>query len=160
MALQQLQEIKFNDVNYQQMLADFILSDDYYNLRGQLDLGFSIEQHLIINGHTLLTTAAADGRYNIVNLLLSRGADIDKRIVGPFGAPGGTALFMAAGRGHADLVQMLLDEGADPQVKTASGKSPADIAKMKGHQDILIILDPSSNSSSQLSLEYSPVAGQ
>ena len=59
-------------------------------------------------GHTALTLAAASGHYRSVELLLSRGAQVDVR-----NKKGNSSLWLAANGGHLDVVQLLYSAGAD-----------------------------------------------
>ena len=57
---------------------------------------------------TALTLAAASGHYRFVELLLSRGAQVDVR-----NKKGNSSLWLAANGGHLDVVQLLYSAGAD-----------------------------------------------
>jgi ankyrin repeat protein len=59
-------------------------------------------------GQTALMSACHKGQVDIINLLLSRGASIDKCDF--FGK---TALMEAVAHGHENVVQLLIDQGAD-----------------------------------------------
>lgn len=58
-----------------------------------------------------------------IDLLLSRGADLDRR-----DDRGRNALMIAAERGHEDVVRHLMETGADPLVKDRDGKTAIDLA--------------------------------
>lgn len=58
-----------------------------------------------------------------IDLLLSKGADIDQR-----DDRGRSALMIAAERGHADVVRHLMATGADPLAKDQDGKRAVDLA--------------------------------
>lgn len=60
-------------------------------------------------GVTALVRAAGRGDHALVDLLLGRGARIDKGT-----AQDNTPLMLAAARGHRELVARLLQAGADP----------------------------------------------
>ena len=57
---------------------------------------------------TALTIAADKGHYRFVELLLSRGAQVDVR-----NKKGNSSLWLAANGGHLDVVQLLHHAGAD-----------------------------------------------
>ena len=78
--------------------------------------------------------AAAHGT-EIVRLLLENDAPADARQHG-----GWTALHEAAQIGDTHMVRDLLQHGADPQARSDDGKTPADMATAKGHEEILKLL--------------------
>ncbi|AVG17491.1 hypothetical protein CFN79_17380 [Chromobacterium vaccinii] len=55
---------------------------------------------------------------------------------------GYTALHSAAENGCAENVKFLLENGADITIRTASGKSAADLARQQGHKMIATLLEP------------------
>ena len=72
--------------------------------------------------------AAADGDDATVELLLSRGADINLA-----GKSGETALMLAAKNDRQTTVILLLKKGANVNAKTKQGNTARDIAKRHGH---------------------------
>ena len=90
--------------------------------------------------------AASSGNLDVIELLLSRGADIneipsDELIVDKFHDQGlGTALCVAASKGETEAVKLLLKRGADPGIKHENGKSAMELAREKGHDDCVAIL--------------------
>ena len=82
-------------------------------------------------GWTALHYAAAIGNNAIVGLLLEKSAYIDAA------SPNGTTpMMMAARSGHILTVKLLLDEGADATLKNQQGMSAIDFALKFGHKDI------------------------
>ncbi|WP_058936058.1 ankyrin repeat domain-containing protein [Roseateles depolymerans] len=55
---------------------------------------------------------------------------------------GYTALHGAAENGCLENVQLFLASGADVTIKTASGKTAADLARLQGHDAIVALLEP------------------
>jgi len=49
---------------------------------------------------------------------------------------GYTALMIAAGNGFADAVDVLLEAGANPALKQSEGKTAADFARERGHEEL------------------------
>jgi ankyrin repeat protein len=82
-----------------------------------------------------LVHAAAWGRAEVVEFLLTRGADVN---VIPAGFDySGTALHYAAFGGHREMVDRLLRHGADPAiVDTKIGKLPEDWAEHSKHHEL------------------------
>ncbi|GLW07690.1 hypothetical protein Misp01_28200 [Microtetraspora sp. NBRC 13810] len=83
---------------------------------------------------TALYRAAVDGRAEIVDLLLARGADAN-RFSGDADDDEGLPLCGAAARGLTSIVEALLAAGADPLGKEAGGWSALLWAAAKGHRE-------------------------
>lgn len=66
-----------------------------------------------------------------VELLLNEGAQPDAVQVAGY-----TAIFSAATANRKDLVEMLLERGAHAQVRNDAGKTPADLARERGHMEL------------------------
>ena len=70
-------------------------------------------------------------------MLLTEGnAEVDKP-----NNNGATPLYGAADMGKTDVVKLLLRGGADANIKTNAGHKPLAIAKSKGHQAIVALLE-------------------
>ncbi len=67
--------------------------------------------------------------------LLDSGANMDHP------CDGETALFAAAKMGHIEVVQLLIEYGADLLKCNEHGVSPLDIARIKGNNTIVHILE-------------------
>jgi ankyrin repeat protein len=91
-----------------------------------------------------LMFAASNGHAQVTAMLLERGADPDQREE----SLGWTALIWAAKEGRSDAVQTLLDYGADASLRDFDGRSAADWAMERGHDEVLSLL-----------LKRSPAAG-
>jgi uncharacterized protein len=100
-----------------------IKRSDFAALRIELDSGVS---HNLANkfGWTLLMLAEFKGGVAIGELLISRGADMNKATnYGKSGFPEQTALSSAIIGGHPRFLKLLLDKGADIN-STLTGASP------------------------------------
>jgi ankyrin repeat protein len=118
-------------------------------------------------GRTLLQEACYDGHKNIVELLVSKGADVnskDKMGHGPLhlscsqghrdiselliskGAHvnadygKGSPLYQACSGGHRDVAELLISKGADMKVKSKSGNTLLHSACISGHKDVVELL--------------------
>jgi ankyrin repeat protein len=81
-------------------------------------------------------SAAAAGHAQVVAVLLDHGAQVDAR-----SHLGFTAIIDAAQNGDVALVAMLIDRGADPQGANDRGQTPLDVARDKGHQEVVDLLE-------------------
>ncbi|KAJ8528420.1 hypothetical protein K7X08_022112 [Anisodus acutangulus] len=88
-------------------------------------------------GRTPLHIAASKGLLGNAKVLIDAGAQVDGR-----SKDGRTALFRAAANGNCEMVKMLVEMGADPTVNELHlGRSALDIARAKGHEAVVIILE-------------------
>jgi hypothetical protein len=78
-------------------------------------------------GETALTDAADEGRKEMVELLLARGAQIDA-----VNQEGDTPLMRAALRGHTDIVRLLLEKGADTGIEDNRHQTALMMARIWG----------------------------
>merc|ERR1712142_1456149 len=81
---------------------------------------------------TALTIAADKGHYRFVELLLSRGAQVDVR-----NKKGNSSLWLAANGGHLDVVQLLYSAGADIDGQDNRKVSCLMAAFRKGHSKVV-----------------------
>lgn len=101
----------------------------------------------LTRGMTPLLAAAAEGRLEVVKLLIERrAAQIDEAT--PFhlnnfgGFSGGlTALHWAAMNGRVDVVKYLLESGAKVNKKAWDSKTALDWAKRRGHESVAETLE-------------------
>ena len=80
-------------------------------------------------GKTPLMWAAWNGRLEIVEQLLRKGASMEVKT-----RSGGTALHLAVSRGHDHVLQLLLSRGADIRHKNRSGQNVLIVASEYGFQ--------------------------
>jgi len=83
-----------------------------------------------------LHSAASARNLDAARLLLEHGAPINARQQG-----GWTAIHAAAQSGDRALVELMLKSGADPTLANDEGKTPAAVAREKGHEEIAALLE-------------------
>jgi ankyrin repeat protein len=85
------------------------------------------------NGDTALHWAAADGRQDIVGLLLQqKGIDVNLQ-----NEDGDTALIWAAFEGHQEIVQLLVAKGAKINERDNEGATALHLAAFNGHTEVV-----------------------
>jgi uncharacterized protein len=96
-------------------------------------------RHRDIYGHTALHMAVGAPPYGrgainqaeCVELLLKAGSELEAET-----KDGGTALASAAWFGCAPAVEVLLNAGADPTRRDSKERTPADLARERGHDEL------------------------
>jgi formylglycine-generating enzyme required for sulfatase activity/ankyrin repeat protein len=87
-------------------------------------------------GLTALHRAAFFGSFEVAQLLIARGADVNADR-----SRGTTPLFYAASGGHGQIVELLLKNGADIEARTGAGQTAVSTAAQQGHLDIINLLE-------------------
>jgi ankyrin repeat protein len=86
-------------------------------------------------GVAAINAALAGPKPDIARTLIAAGADVNS----PQNS-GETPLHATAFRGNVELTQFLLDQGANRAARNSDGKTPADIARERGHNDVAELL--------------------
>eukprot|EP00118_Oscarella_pearsei_P003104 m.12968 g.12968 ORF g.12968 m.12968 type:complete len:2147 (+) comp24414_c0_seq2:49-6489(+) len=89
-----------------------------------LDHGADIE----LGASTPIMEAAQEGHYDLVKMLLERGAKADA-----VANNGDTALIFCCSNGHTEVAELLLDAGANLEHKAEGGRTPLMKAARAGH---------------------------
>ncbi|MBN2181047.1 MAG: ankyrin repeat domain-containing protein [Sedimentisphaerales bacterium] len=105
---------------------------DLDKVKAFIDQGADIKQKKGMIEGTALHAAAAGGHKEVVEFLISRGADANITNIA-----GKTALHIAAGAGHLEIVQILLKSGSDVNTKDRMGNTALDLALEAGHTEIV-----------------------
>ena len=104
---------------------------DLAEVKRFLEQGISVDSR-DSEGHTALHFAALNGKRDVVEFLLSQGADVDAN----FNSSWGTPLDLASLEGHKDVVELLISKGANVDPKDKYGWTPLDDAVWHGQKDI------------------------
>jgi hypothetical protein len=130
-------------------------------IRALLAAGARLDVHCF--GGTPLRIAVAQGDRELVELFLSHGADPDAKTYSPFSKTAKTEriksplgymgystqiLHEAAEKGSREIVELLLKAGADPSAVDQDGKTPLQIAREKGHIELISLLKTPSGDNS------------
>ena len=83
-----------------------------------------------------LVVAACQGHTEIVQLLLQRGANVNRAVDEDL-----TQLQCAAFHGRAEMVSLLLQAGAKRNTRNSAGKTARDLAGAQGYPGIVKLLD-------------------
>lgn len=110
-------------------------SGDLVEIKSIVEKHPSVKDAYLNDGWTALTLAARDGNVSAVNLLIEKGADINRLEGG-----GNSPLFWAVYYGHEDVVATLLRHGAGTHNKCAKCRDPIDVARDKNYENILNML--------------------
>lgn len=86
----------------------------------------------LAEGATMLMAFALRGRIGLVDDLLLRGAEVDRR-----DDTGATALMYAANAGHEPVVQALIDRGAQVDARDDQGSVALMFAAQSGHERVI-----------------------
>lgn len=112
-------------------LFDAVSNSDMEKVKALLDEGADVNANFTGKG-TVLHGAALNGKSDLVELLIRRGAEVDAR-EDKFGA---TPLHLAAYFGHKKVVQILLLAGSNVYMKDKEGDTPLDNALAGGHREV------------------------
>ena len=85
--------------------------------------------------HSALRGAALHNHVDVMRLLVQAGHAVDALSAGRR-----TALMGAAMNGHLDAVLYLLAAGADPRLRNDQGERALDLARNRGHKEIVSVL--------------------
>jgi ankyrin repeat protein len=102
-----------------------------YLLEAGADVGVASRQGGFTPLHSAVATDAAAVNIEIVRMLLDKGADPNAKA-----QSGSTSLHTVGFTGDRASLDLLLKHGADRSIKNSDGKTAADLARERGHQEI------------------------
>jgi len=92
-----------------------------------------------------LCTASAKGHKKIVEMLIERGAKVNAQ-----GGEYGNALCAASAQGHEEVVELLIDRGADVDAQSGKYSNALCAASARGHKEVVrLLLNRGANISAQ-----------
>lgn len=94
--------------------------------------GVNIDASEPITGRTALMYASKAGHWEVIEILVKRGADIEKT-----NYRGATALHIAAQFGHIQPVKVLLDAGAEVDAVNRLGTTALMLSTIEGHGELV-----------------------
>ena len=109
---------------------------DLQKVKAEIEAGKKVDSKDAA-GQTALMYAAGSGRMEVVEYLLSRGADVNA-VSGTFGA--GTALSYAASANRLEVMEYLIAKGANVNLVSRRGESPLFFAARQGHDEAVKFL--------------------
>jgi ankyrin repeat protein len=110
-----------------------VLSGDLPTVEALLDCGANPDAAASSDGRTPLMHAVAAQRYDLVELLLRRGAAINQ-------PDRCTPLMLAVLLRHSSMAERLLDAGADPDVADREGRTALSLAQELGDERLVNLL--------------------
>lgn len=109
-----------------------------------------LEHGIVVKGLGVGIAAADEGNTEGLRKLLDYGVGVEERDMYwyPFDeerdepeSSEGTALYRACRQGRVECVKLLLDRGADAYAKDEGGVSCLEIARRRGHEDVVKLLE-------------------
>lgn len=116
-------------------LHEYIAKGDYGNALKLIEQGADVETKDPGAGASVLHYAVMRGRMPVIDLLISRGADVNSRT-----KMGTTPLHTAVLYARLEVAELLLDAGADVNARSSSGATPLAIAEASRNQPIATML--------------------
>ncbi len=116
-------------------LHEFIAKGDYSTALQMIEQGADVEAKDPGAGASALHYAVMRGRMPLIDLLLTRGADVNSRT-----RMGTTPLHTAVLYARLEVAELLLDSGADLNAQSSSGATPLAIADAARNQPLSAML--------------------
>ncbi len=120
-------------------IHDAAFGGDVAGVQTELDKGVDVNAKRG-DGSTPLQGASEGGHEEIVELLITAGADLHATTVSMLGGGGWIPLHSAARQGHRGIVELLIEMGTDVNTRDSVGKSTLHDATLEGHKEIVELL--------------------
>ena len=120
-------------------IHDAVEKGNLIGVQTELDKGVDVNTKRE-DGSTPLHGAAEGGHGEIVELLITAGADLHATTVPMLGGGGWIPLHSAARQGHRGIVELLIEMGTDVNTRDSAGKSTLHDAVLEGHKGIVELL--------------------
>lgn len=89
-------------------------------------------------GVCMIHLAAANGHADAVEFIISKGGKVNS--LGHWGYRK-SALHIAAEKGHYRVAAVLIAEGANINIRDGNGRTPLELAKANGHDDVMKLFE-------------------
>ena len=123
------------ELKAEQSLIDAAESGNIEAVKQSIADGTDVELKCVNCGGTVLSHAAVGGHKEIVELLISQGADVNAK-----GKHGRISLHAAAAKGHKGIAELLIANGADVNAKNRDGDTPLYWAIEENHAETADLL--------------------
>jgi len=126
-------------------IHDAAQSGDIEAVKGFLAAGMDVNAIDENRGMTALVYAVDKGHKEIVEILISEGADVNVMVSNDEGVDGFTPLLFAVDKGHKEIVEILISDGADVNVMVSNdegvdGFTSLFFAARSGHTEVAELL--------------------
>ena len=115
-------------------LINSVLVKDIYKINSLLAMRADVN-FINIDGNTPLVFAITHGHIEMIELLISKGADVHQKINSNY-----NMLFFASCFGHDKVVKLLISKGVNIHEKTKDGASLLMPASLRGHVKVVELL--------------------
>jgi len=127
-----------DELDFERGIWNSALAGDFHDVKCKLDADKSgkVVNKVDKSGYSPLHYSSRNGHYEISELLLSKGAQVNLKT----NASQATALHRASYMGHSNIVSLLIEHGADPLALDCDGMTPLHKAAEKGFLETTKVL--------------------
>lgn len=120
-------------------LVNAVLSGNIENVLSLFEIGANVN-FCNSKGEYPLIVASEEGHLDVVDLLLSNGANVHNKCSDGASARNASPLMVASRKGHFAVVELLLSKGANVHDKDKDGRSSLFLACINGFLDVVELL--------------------